>query len=117
MLAGEQTHVMGSLCGFVAPASKMAGGKDTVETGWSPRTRRGLLLRKRLAFIQSMGRSDARFVRFVHKLVRLIRTIEKVIMRNSVDISTCNLWTFWGHSVQLYICTLKKKNKNINVIV
>lgn len=72
---------MGSISGFVAPASEMAAGKSKIETRCSPRTRRALLLRKRLAFIQTMGRADARFVRFVHKLVRLIRAIEKVVFQ------------------------------------
>lgn len=36
------------------------------------------LLRKRLAFAESLRHDDARFVRFVFKLLRLVRVIEKV---------------------------------------
>lgn len=39
------------------------------------------LLRKRLAFAESLRHDDARFVRFVFKLLRLVRVIEKVRLK------------------------------------
>lgn len=57
--------------------NEAAAGKGA-EMRWAPRPRRPLLLRKRLAFIRSLRHDDARFVRFVHKLLRLLRIIEKV---------------------------------------
>lgn len=53
------------------------------EMRWAPRARRALLLRKRLTFIRCLHHDDARFVRFVHKLLRLLRIIEKVKHKSS----------------------------------
>lgn len=72
---------MGISCFVLTPAAVVENEADagkSPEMRWAPRARRALLLRKRLAFIRSLRQDDARFVRFVHKLLRLIRTIEKV---------------------------------------
>ena len=71
---------MGISCFVMTPAVENeadVAGKEP-EMRWAPRARRALLLRKRLTFIRLLHQDDARFVRFVHKLLRLIRIIEKV---------------------------------------
>ncbi len=81
MLDKSRLGDMGISCFVLTPAVVVENEADagkSPEMRWAPRARRALLLRKRLAFIRSLSQDDARFVRFVHKLLRLIRTIEKV---------------------------------------
>lgn len=71
-------------CDFVhltlaASEYAMTAGKSHHQVTWAPApSRRAFVLRKRLAFIRCLRHDDARFVRYVHKLCRLMRLIEKV---------------------------------------
>lgn len=62
------------------PADNMSAGKWPQTRRAVPTARRAFLLRKRLAFVRCLRHDDARFIRYVHKLARLIGKIEKVVI-------------------------------------